>query len=66
MKRQPKLDVYLDKSGDWRWRALAANGRTVADSSEGYRKKADALHGAHIAAAAILAASQVPTSRAIN
>jgi uncharacterized protein YegP (UPF0339 family) len=35
MKRA-RFRVYEDKGGQWRWRLLAANGRVVADSSEGY------------------------------
>lgn len=66
MKRQPKLDFYQDGEGDWRWRVIAANGRTVADSAEGYRKRADCQRGAHIACQAILATAQAPSSSAIN
>ncbi|MDI9239867.1 DUF1508 domain-containing protein [Lysobacter sp. LF1] len=29
----------------WRWRLVAANGKTIADSAEGYYSKADCLHG---------------------
>lgn len=28
--------TYPDRAGEWRWRLIAANGRTVADSGEGY------------------------------
>ena len=44
-----RFEVY--KSGTtllsqvWRWRLVASNGRTVADSAEGYQSKADCLHG---------------------
>ena len=34
-----------DKSGEWRWSLVASNGKTIADSGEGYVDKADALHG---------------------
>lgn len=30
---------YKDKAGEWRWRLVAANGETVADSGEGYTRK---------------------------
>lgn len=40
-----KYKVYKDKKGEWRWRLVAANGNTLADSGEGYRNKADCLHG---------------------
>ena len=28
--------TYQDKTGAWRWRFVAANGRIMADSGEGY------------------------------
>jgi uncharacterized protein YegP (UPF0339 family) len=31
-----KVVIYEDLRGEWRWRLVAANGRIVADSSEGY------------------------------
>jgi uncharacterized protein len=34
-----KFKIYEDKSGEWRWRLKAANGRTVADSGEGYASR---------------------------
>jgi uncharacterized protein YegP (UPF0339 family) len=34
--RAMKFFMYQDKRGDWRWRLVAANGKTVADSAEGY------------------------------
>ncbi len=37
--------VYRDRANEWRWRYLAANGRIIADSAEGYVNKADCLHG---------------------
>lgn len=37
--------VYEDSAGEWRWHLKAANGRVVADSGEGYRDRADCLHG---------------------
>jgi uncharacterized protein YegP (UPF0339 family) len=65
-KRQPKIEVYQDNDGDWRWQVIAANGRIVGVSSEGYRKRADCLYGAHLTCQAILALNVVPSSRAIN
>ncbi len=35
--------VYKDRSGQFRWRLKAANGKIVADSGEGYRNRADCL-----------------------
>jgi len=37
--------VYKDIAGYWRWRLVAQNGKTIADSGEGYWNKEDCLHG---------------------
>ena len=39
------LKIYKDKRGAWRWRAVARNGRVVADGSEAYSSKAKCLKG---------------------
>jgi len=44
--RRPKLEIYRDGRGEWRWRLRAANGRILADSGEGYRRRASARHAA--------------------
>lgn len=31
-----KVQIYEDLEGQWRWRAVAANGRIIADGAEGY------------------------------
>jgi len=36
-------DLYVDKAKKWRWRLWARNGRLVADSGKGYRRKQTAL-----------------------
>lgn len=36
-----KIEIYKDDNGEWRWRLKARNGRIVADSGEGYRRKID-------------------------
>lgn len=37
--------LYRGRDGDWRWRLVARNGRVVADSGEGYRRRRDCLRG---------------------
>lgn len=37
-----RWEVYEDQEGAWRWRALAGNGKIVADSAEGYKTKRNA------------------------
>ena len=39
MTRPPRFIIYCDKSGRWRWRLVAGNGRIVADSGQGYQNR---------------------------
>jgi uncharacterized protein YegP (UPF0339 family) len=36
---RPKLTLYRDPYGDWRWRLQARNGRIVAASEEGFSRR---------------------------
>ncbi len=38
--KQAKLEIYRDARREWRWRLKASNGRIMADSGEGYRRRA--------------------------
>jgi uncharacterized protein YegP (UPF0339 family) len=40
-----RFELYADARGAWRWRLVAANGRVLAESGEGYRRRADAYQG---------------------
>lgn len=44
-----KFEIYRSGtpqlSQTWRWRLVAANGETIADSAEGYYDKTDCRHG---------------------
>lgn len=40
-KRTPKLKFTQDKRGLWRWSLIAANGKCLADSGEGYATRAN-------------------------
>lgn len=40
-----KFEVYKATNGEWYWRLRAANHEKIASSGEGYKNKADALHG---------------------
>lgn len=44
------VERYVDDAGDWRWRAVAGNGETVADSAEGYEQVQDLDHGLDVLA----------------
>jgi hypothetical protein len=56
--RRAKLEIYRDTKREWRWRLRAANGRIVADSGEGYRRKASMLRG--IECARVMLIGDVP------
>lgn len=50
-------EFYRDASGQHRWRIWAANGRVLAESGEGYRRKTDAVRGLRATARRIAGAS---------
>ena len=50
MTAGPVYRIYQDAGGEWRWRLVAANGRIVADSGEGYTRPRDAERAANTAA----------------
>ena len=37
------IELYVDGSANYRWRAKSANGRIVAESGEGYENRVDAV-----------------------
>jgi len=41
-----RFDIYVDGQGEWRWRLVAANGRIVGDSGEGYATSSNARRAA--------------------
>ncbi|HED4875505.1 TPA: DUF1508 domain-containing protein [Stenotrophomonas maltophilia] len=43
--------LYKDSANEWRWTLYGKNDKTIADSAEGYKNKADCLHGARLVAA---------------
>jgi uncharacterized protein YegP (UPF0339 family) len=48
--KRARYVVFQDRSGDWRWRLVAANGRIVADSGEGYVSRSNAVRAAESSA----------------
>ncbi len=40
-----KSEIYKDKSREFRWRLIHANGKIIADSGQGYKAKEDAIKG---------------------
>jgi uncharacterized protein YegP (UPF0339 family) len=52
MSQAPKQFVlYKDAKGEWRWTLYAVNAKKIADSAEGYKNRADCIHGARLVAA---------------
>jgi uncharacterized protein len=51
MPKDPTIEVYESESADpkqrYRWRAVASNGRILADSGEGYVRRAEAAKRAN-------------------
>ncbi len=43
-KKYPKWEIYLDKSGEYRFRLCASNGENIL-ASEGYKAKSSAKNG---------------------
>ncbi len=41
------LKVYKDRRGEFRWTLFASNGRKLADSGEGYKRKLTCARMAH-------------------
>ncbi len=46
--RRAVWDFYQDGIKEWRWRLVAANGRIIADSGEGYTTKGAAVIAAKV------------------
>ncbi len=38
-----KFIIYRDSKKEWRWRLKASNGKIIADSGEGYKRKFDCI-----------------------
>ena len=52
MSTAPKqFVIYKDTKAEWRWTLYAANSKKIADSAEGYKNKADCIHGLRLVAA---------------
>ena len=43
-----KFQIYKDRKGEFHWRLRAANGEIIADSNEGYARKADCQHAIEV------------------
>jgi uncharacterized protein YegP (UPF0339 family) len=45
-KRHAWLELYTDSSGQWRWRKVAANGRSTDNPGESFASKSNAKRAA--------------------
>ena len=45
MRNKPRnrFNIYKDSAGQFRWTLIASNGRILADSGEGYKRKSNAM-----------------------
>ncbi len=41
--RYPRVEVYRDRAGRWRWRLRAVNGKVIADSGQGYHARRECV-----------------------
>lgn len=46
--RSLRFRTYKDKRGEWRWTLYGINGRKMADSGEGYKRKAGCIKAVEI------------------
>lgn len=42
-KKNFTIKVFKDAQGEWRWSLISTNGRIVADSAEGYKRRASCV-----------------------
>jgi uncharacterized protein YegP (UPF0339 family) len=46
MTKTHVFQIYRDASREWRWRLVARNGKTIADSAESYKTGSGAYRAA--------------------
>jgi uncharacterized protein YegP (UPF0339 family) len=44
----PSFLIYKDSRGEYRWKLQASNTKIIADSGEGYARRADCVHGMNL------------------
>lgn len=60
MSKQPKFVIYEDAAYDWRWRLVAANGRIIADSAEGYVTRSGVIRAIRAVCHTVATIEEVP------
>lgn len=43
-----RWEFYIDNAGEWRWRHIAANGKIVGASSEGFKSRESCVYNARL------------------
>lgn len=43
-----KIRFYEDRRGEWRWQITAKNGKIIAASSEGFKKKSSSINNLNL------------------
>lgn len=64
-RKNPRVAMYDDGNGEWRWTFYAANGEAIAVSSEGYKDK-DSCRRSIALSEAALGAKVVVESRPVT
>jgi uncharacterized protein YegP (UPF0339 family) len=59
-----RWDVYEDQAGQWRWRAVARNGKVLADGAEGYASERNAKRALSAFQLAVREPPEPPADRA--
>jgi uncharacterized protein YegP (UPF0339 family) len=54
--------LYKDNAGEWRWKYDASNGKTIAVSSESYKRRVDCERGIEIMKASLSSPVWYPAS----
>ena len=48
MRRKPRIDIYKDVVGEWRFRIRSKNGKVICVSSESYKRRRGAVRAVYI------------------
>ena len=65
MAKQPKLVIYRDRGGEYRWRLISGNGKNVCSSGESFKTHRGAERAAHALPRWITEARVVPYQKGV-
>jgi uncharacterized protein YegP (UPF0339 family) len=52
--RQHHVEIYRDRKKEWRWRAKASNGKVLADSAEGFKRRRRCVQNVRLTVLALI------------